>query len=308
MKQHVYILQGAPGSGKTTWAKAKCEQDITYIRISRDDLRRMRGKYWIPTQEDLITELEVSCVKSSLSKGYNVIIDATHLSKKYINAWIKLLREFDVDITVKPFNVSLETALIQDVKREFSVGQDVIIDKFKRYITGKPLFEEYTIQSDYFKVQPVVQDDLLVHAIVVDLDGTLCLHNGRDPFDYQKCDADLPNYSVIKIVQDYIRESIESHKKSEVIYLSGREDVVKDKSITWLSKYVWAFDNKYISQSLFMRKAGDMRDDRIVKNELFNDNIKDKYYVEFVLDDRDKVVQMWRDMGLTCLQVANGNF
>jgi hypothetical protein len=36
--------------------------------------------------------------------------------------------------------------------------------------------------------------------------------------------------------------------------------------------------------------------------------VRDNFDVQFVLDDRDQVVEMWRAMGLTCLQVAPGNF
>lgn len=57
-----------------------------------------------------------------------------------------------------------------------------------------------------------------------------------------------------------------------------------------------------------MRPEGDKRKDSIVKAELFDKHIKDNYAVDFVLDDRNQVVKMWRDMGLKCLQVAPGEF
>ena len=57
-----------------------------------------------------------------------------------------------------------------------------------------------------------------------------------------------------------------------------------------------------------MRKTGDNRKDCVVKREIFDAEIKDKYYIKFILDDRNQVVDMWRKMGLTCLQVADGDF
>ena len=57
-----------------------------------------------------------------------------------------------------------------------------------------------------------------------------------------------------------------------------------------------------------MRKTGDFRKDSIVKKELFDENVRGKYNIEFVLDDRNQVVEMWRSIGLVCLQVADGNF
>ena len=57
-----------------------------------------------------------------------------------------------------------------------------------------------------------------------------------------------------------------------------------------------------------MRKEGDNRPDEVVKEEIFNENIRGNYSVRFVLDDRSKVVDMWRQLGLKCLQVAEGDF
>ena len=57
-----------------------------------------------------------------------------------------------------------------------------------------------------------------------------------------------------------------------------------------------------------MRKEGDFRRDSIVKQEIYEQHIKDKYVVEFVLDDRDLVVSKWRELGLKCLQVQPGAF
>ena len=59
---------------------------------------------------------------------------------------------------------------------------------------------------------------------------------------------------------------------------------------------------------LFMRASGDTRKDEIVKLELFDAHVRGKYDVRLVLDDRDRVVRMWRSIGLTCLQVADGEF
>jgi predicted kinase len=53
--QTLLILQGPPASGKSTWAKEFVKNNPWYIRVCRDDLRRMRGTYWIPGQEDMIT-------------------------------------------------------------------------------------------------------------------------------------------------------------------------------------------------------------------------------------------------------------
>ena len=70
----------------------------------------------------------------------------------------------------------------------------------------------------------------------------------------------------------------------------------------WLERY--GIDYKYI----FMRAAGDSREDSIVKREIYEGRIAPKFNVKYVLDDRNRVVAMWRSLGLTCLQVADGDF
>jgi hypothetical protein len=57
-----------------------------------------------------------------------------------------------------------------------------------------------------------------------------------------------------------------------------------------------------------MRPEGDTRNDGIVKNELFERHLAGRFIIDFVLDDRDRVVAMWRAKGLKVLQVAEGNF
>jgi hypothetical protein len=57
-----------------------------------------------------------------------------------------------------------------------------------------------------------------------------------------------------------------------------------------------------------MRSNGDYRSDEIVKEELFRARIQPRYSVGGVIDDRNRVVKMWRRIGLVCFQVAEGEF
>ena len=84
--------------------------------------------------------------------------------------------------------------------------------------------------------------------------------------------------------------------------VTGRDATFRQVTSDWLSK------NQIFYNQLLMRPEGDKRRDDLVKRELYDQHIKDKYNVLFVLDDRDRVVAMWRSLGLTCLQVALGDF
>lgn len=137
-------------------------------------------------------------------------------------------------------------------------------------------------------------------VVICDLDGTLCLFEKEDklkthyrnPYDASTCENDLLNKVVSKILS----------YSDNVILVSGREDRFRDQTENWLNKY------GIIYEELFMRKSGDYRKDSLVKEEIYNNYIKDRFEVEFVLDDRNQVVEMWRRIGLVCLQVSDGNF
>jgi hypothetical protein len=88
----------------------------------------------------------------------------------------------------------------------------------------------------------------------------------------------------------------------KILIVSGRDSVCKDISEKWLD------DNNIPYDFIFMRPEGDSRKDSIIKLELFNNYIRGNWNVKFVLDDRRQVVDVWRELGLKCLQVAEGDF
>ena len=57
-----------------------------------------------------------------------------------------------------------------------------------------------------------------------------------------------------------------------------------------------------------MRKNGDYRPDWEAKLELFNEHVRDRYNILAAFDDRNQVVKLWRQLGITTFQVADGNF
>ena len=84
--------------------------------------------------------------------------------------------------------------------------------------------------------------------------------------------------------------------------MSGRSSEFRAHTERWLQA------NNIRYSELHMRAEGDQRKDSIVKRELFDAHVRGKWNVSFVLDDRQQVVDMWRGLGLVCLQVAPGDF
>ncbi len=129
---------------------------------------------------------------------------------------------------------------------------------------------------------------------IFDIDGTLAKLNGRSPYDYSKVIEDLPREKVINMV-DILQWEY------DIIICSWRPDSCKEDTELWLRtnkiKYHW----------LYLRKTWDKRSDVIVKTEMLQDIIK-IYNIEWIFEDRDRVVEMWRSHWYQCYQVNYGNF
>ena len=136
-------------------------------------------------------------------------------------------------------------------------------------------------------------------AWIVDIDGTLALHSHhRNPYDWRSANRDLPNIPVVMAVQ-----ALAAHSGvAAIILISGRHEQARELTLRWLDENSVPFDR------LLMRADGDNRSDEIVKEELFRSEIAPRYAIGGVIDDRSRVVAMWRRIGLVCFQVAEGNF
>jgi predicted kinase len=283
----VIILKGLPASGKTTYAKKLIDENPgMYKRVNKDDLRAMldNGK-WSKSNENLVLKLRDDIILAALADGKSVIVDDTNLAEKHVLHIQELVKGKAV-VETKFFEATVKECIERDLKRSVSVGEKVIRGMWEQFL--KP------------------QDEKLPHAIICDLDGTLALLNGRNPYDASTCEQDGLNEPVAQIIGDAIRRGL------HMIFVSGREDKYRNQTKAFIVKHLadkstdhgkWIF-----SYMLHMRKSGDKRKDSIIKREIFDEHIFGNFYVEFVLDDRNQVVEMWRELGLTCFQVAEGNF
>lgn len=135
-------------------------------------------------------------------------------------------------------------------------------------------------------------------AIIVDLDGTLALRGDRDPYNYDEAMEDAVNDRLVDFLTDYLVES-----SADLLIVSGREEKSRDVVEYWLWRHgLPEYDG------LYLRPTGDNRTDSEVKKEIYTTYIEPYYSVIAVFDDRNSVVKMWRELGLLCLQVADGDF
>lgn len=299
----LHITRGLPGSGKTTFATGWVSADpTTRARVNRDDLRSMLfGVRWGLTfeQEQHVTAASHALVRAHLQRGLDVITDDTNLRPRYVREWRKVAGQCGADFEVHEMSADANLAIERDETREHRVGADVITRMAQKYMPG----------GKYLPVPPETEPEALrayerpegkPTAIVVDIDGTVALMGSRSPYDTSTVDQDQPHADVVDVVSALSREV------EHVVFLSGRDEECGGATINWLQKHLGG--RVHATSSLRMRPAGDRRRDSIVKAELFDEHVRDQYRVLVVLDDRDQVVRMWRSLGLTCLQVAEGNF
>ncbi|WP_326646652.1 hypothetical protein OG884_18640 [Streptosporangium sp. NBC_01755] len=134
---------------------------------------------------------------------------------------------------------------------------------------------------------------------IVDLDGTLALRGDRDPYDWHRVGEDAPNPPVVAVVRALI---LAGHP---VAYVSGRKEQCRYQTEVWLCANVGYWDDV---EGLWMRADHDNRPDVQVKHDIYTEHFAHRE-IAGVIDDRAAVVRMWREeLGLTVLQVAEGNY
>lgn len=146
-------------------------------------------------------------------------------------------------------------------------------------------------------------------AIIIDIDGTLadCEHRRHHVENkdwnsfYAAMADDKPNKWCWELAFGM------ENRGYVILLVSGRPAEWRDTTLKWLENSGINF-NFPEDTILFMRKSGDFRKDSIIKEEIFRFEIEPHFDVLFCVDDRKQVVDMWRSIGLTCLQCSEGDF
>ena len=166
------------------------------------------------------------------------------------------------------------------------------------------------------------------NTVIFDLDGTLANIDSRRDISMKpngKLDWDIfaapnsilaldePNAPVIKMAQMFKADGF------KIVIFSGRNDRGFDATVQWLNDFKVPFDLLVMRPDKFKDKSWPIADgnpatpdmrfmpDEILKKKML-DTFVDIDDVFLVVDDRDKVVKMWRDLGLNTFQVAPGDF
>ena len=150
-------------------------------------------------------------------------------------------------------------------------------------------------------------------AVIFDIDGTLanCEHRKhhllKEKKDWTSFFSEIHNDKVNEAIVS-IYKAFLFNNQYKVIILTGRPERYKSDTLMWFYSKSLMYYNDVTEDCFLFRPNGDYRDDDIVKKEIYEKKIKPKYDIIFVVEDRNRVVKMWRDLGLTCLQCQEGNF
>ncbi len=304
------ITRGLPGSGKTWFARKWVAEDPrNRKRVNRDDIgvqlhgeRFYSDKDLFHDTEKAITLAAHSQIAEFLKRGWDVICDDTNLARRTARDLraiaVRAGAEFEIHDML---DVPMDVVYAQNEKR-FGTPAYVERHVYDRMIarhTGRNAYEVPLgpEESDAGFVQPYEPVPGTPDAIMIDIDGTVALMQGRSPFDETRVHEDLPNEAVIRAVRAMVAAG------NKAIFCSGRTDGCYDATETWIKKHV-----RVPYEALFMRKSGDTRKDSIVKVEIFDEHIRNFYNVVAVFDDRAQVVAAWRALGLPVFAVAEGDF
>lgn len=144
----------------------------------------------------------------------------------------------------------------------------------------------------------------MIGVFVFDIDGTIAdnsvraRHLKKEPKDWDAYKAESMGDKAI----GHMRELMSDIPSDRVVFCTGRSEYEREATTTWLLM------NDFPVGNLYMRKEGDHRPDHIIKRELLDQIRADGFEPIMVFDDRNSVVKMWREAGVPCAQVAEGDF
>jgi hypothetical protein len=238
--------------------------------------------------------------KVALKKGKSVIVDDTNCVRRTRIGWQDLARELHVILRIVTMNTPLNVCIERDAMRadKECVGQEVILRQMgdlhnfmaadsKTEVVTRPMRDKADLLNGSWNVR-------LPGAkwVFVDMDGTLANCFGiRNAYD-ERVLLDKP----YPVVVAWVRALAYDHN---ILVLSGRKERSGDDTCTWMEREGVPFDR------MLMRATNDNRHDQIVKKELLEMflTLFQKWEIDFILDDRPKVVKMWKENGLTVFPV-----
>ena len=291
------IMCGVSGSGKSTYAHNLFKSNPSqYLIINRDKIRELIFGYTedsivdyykrtdINRCEKEVTLYEDTLINEGLNKNKTVIVDSTHLKRKYLERF----KYWNTETSLVIMQSTLEECICNNKKKTRQVDESIIKKQYERF---KALKKELSNNPIDFTVTELTQNMSFPKCTILDIDGTIS----------EPCDRDI--YDNIKCIDDYLQTHIYNAIKDikNLIICTGRSVESSKSTLEWLSKHNINFTR------IYFRRKGDYRPDWVAKEEMWRD-ISKSYNIELIYEDRNQVVRRARALGLKVAQVKYGNY
>lgn len=292
--KHCIVMVGPPGSGKSTFAK-KNYPGFVYVNQDSQGVDHLHH------------------FDMALIDGQDMIVDRMGFNKEQRSRYLKRAKEFGYETKIVVLHENFDTCMERCTLRS---DHETIKDKKTASKAINFFFSKYerVEDSEADSVERYWPAGDKPKAIVCDLDGTLCNLDHRLHFVkgdrknwgafFKHLDKDEPNNWCLELLHSM-------SKNSHIVYCSGRPDSYRKATQEWLDRKgagMFYRPTETFEAPLYMRNRGDHRDDSIVKEILLDFEILTRFTPYFMIDDRARVVEMWRKRGYTVLQCAKGDF
>lgn len=293
----IVVLVGPPGSGKSTYCKEL--QDQGYIRVSQDD----QGKHG-----------HHQIFGDALRGGKDMVIDRMGFSKEQRNRYLNPAKEAGYETKIVVLH---QPYVVCKARMAARLDHPTIKDEISASAALNLFFGKYerVEDSEANEVVRIWPKPMFGNAIICDLDGTLCnidhrLHYVKRAQGERKDWKSFFDFLSQDSVNQWCADILKSmSKNTTIVYCSGRPDNHREPTVKWLKDNdLYAFEGPNYDFHLYMRPRNDSREDSIVKEIILDFEILTRFVPSFMIDDRGRVVEMWRKRGFVCLQCAPGNF
>lgn len=318
MTQILEILVGLPASGKSTYAK-RLEASGAWRRINWDRYRwydsagNPKPYVFNKENEQFIKNVALGAAEIAANSGYNIVVDNTNLTASARLYWMAFASEHNLHTVVTQIDTPLEECLRRNKLR---TGWQ----RVPRAVVEWMALTNSNLDGTNRVTFPADKE-----TVIVDIDGTLadssdrqkyisglCSHDlctqktgchcgvcggtGKQKKDWKRFFAEVSQDKPNQAVAEWVR-SLEF--KYNVVIVSGRPvDQCGHATEDWLDKWSIPYDR------LYMRPGGN-EDDTVVKQRIL-DALKPHCKFAFAIDDRPRVIRMWRENGIKTYDVGKG--
>ena len=295
----IILVQGIPGSGKSTWAKKWVEEDpIHRVRWNNDDCRKMCGPYWIPERETFIRIIRESFLDAAMMAPKDIVIDDMNLNPSTIEFYGNLVKNYNkvalsrgqepYTIEYKLFNTPVEECIRRDSLRENPIGEKTIREISKKY----SYYIRDMINKEILDKRTKI-DSNLPCCVLLDIDNTIS-YSFKRPWYGEEAAKEMINDKVNPQLQVLLQNL---NSNIDIIVMTGRTNNKEmEQTLTWLTNHNIPWNNFY------GRQIGDYRKGDIIKLENYNKYIKGKYNVLAAFEDDEECVKMYQEQGIFVLQ------